>query len=62
MIYQLLNKPTPQSMECVLRKNDDNSFTVLVCTKESSDYQAFLKYQEEGGKVYGADEEIPVNG
>jgi hypothetical protein len=23
------------------------------------DYQAFLKYQEEGGKVYGADEEIP---
>lgn len=26
------------------------------------DYQAFLKYQAEGGKVYGADEEIPVNG
>lgn len=26
------------------------------------DYQAFLKYQEEGGKVYGADEEVPVNG
>jgi hypothetical protein len=23
------------------------------------DYQAFLKYQSEGGKVYGADEEVP---
>ena len=23
------------------------------------DYQAFLKYQAEGGKVYGADEEVP---
>jgi hypothetical protein len=26
----------------------------------NTDYQAFLKYQAEGGKVYGADEEIPV--
>lgn len=25
----------------------------------NSDYQAFLKYQAEGGKVYGADEEVP---
>jgi hypothetical protein len=24
----------------------------------NTDYQAFLKYQAEGGKVYGADEEI----
>jgi hypothetical protein len=29
---------------------------------DNTDYQAFLKYQAEGGKVYGADEEIPVNG
>lgn len=28
----------------------------------NTDYQAFLKYQAEGGKVYGADEEVPVNG
>lgn len=28
----------------------------------NTDYQAFLKYQAEGGKVYGPDEEIPVNG
>jgi ribosomal protein L21E len=27
----------------------------------NTDYQAFLKYQAEGGKVYGADEEIPAD-
>ena len=26
----------------------------------NTDYQAFLKYQAEGGKVYGADEEVPT--
>ena len=25
----------------------------------NTDYQQYLKYQAEGGKVYGADEEIP---
>lgn len=29
---------------------------------DNTDYQAYLKYQAEGGKVYGADEEVPVNG
>ena len=28
----------------------------------NTDYQAFLKYQAEGGKVYAADEEVPTNG
>ena len=28
----------------------------------NTDYQAFLKYQSEGGKVYGADEPIPADG
>jgi len=28
---------------------------------DNTDYQAFLKYQAEGGKVYGADEEIPAD-
>ena len=26
---------------------------------DNTDYQVFLKYQAEGGKVYGADEEVP---
>ena len=26
---------------------------------DNTDYQAFLKYKEEGGKVYDADEEVP---
>jgi hypothetical protein len=25
----------------------------------NTDYQAYLKYKEEGGKVYGPDEEVP---
>ena len=28
---------------------------------DNTDYQVFLKYQAEGGKVYGADEEIPAD-
>lgn len=28
---------------------------------DNTDYQQFLKYQAEGGKVYGADEEIPAD-
>lgn len=28
----------------------------------NTDYQAFLKYQSEGGKVYGVDESIPSDG
>jgi len=28
---------------------------------DNTDYQAFLKYQAEGGKVYGADEEVPAD-
>ena len=27
----------------------------------NTDYQTFLKYQAEGGKVYGADEEVPAD-
>jgi hypothetical protein len=28
----------------------------------NTDYQEFVKYKEAGGKVYEADEEVPVNG
>jgi hypothetical protein len=36
--------------------------TYIPFVQDNTDYQAFLKYQAEGGKVYGADEEIPADG
>ena len=42
---------------CVKRLNDG---AVIPFDPANTDYQAFLKYQAEGGKVYGADEEIPL--
>lgn len=35
----------------------DNAF--IPFDPANTDYQAFLKYQAEGGKVYGADEKVP---
>ncbi len=35
----------------------DNAFIPFV--EANTDYQAYLKYKEEGGKVYGPDEEVP---
>jgi hypothetical protein len=32
---------------------------VIPFDPDNTDYQAFLKYQADGGKVYGADEEVP---
>ena len=37
----------------------DNAF--IPTDSANTDYQQFLKYQAEGGKVYGADEEIPAD-
>jgi len=54
-----------------LGKNDKGQITIIIRVSDNAgipldeantDYQAFLKYQAEGGKVYAADEEVPVNG
>jgi hypothetical protein len=45
--------------QIILRQNDDGSTTSFGINPANTDYQAFLKYQAEGGKVYGADEEVP---
>ena len=37
----------------------DNAF--IPFDPANTDYQAFLKYQAEGGKVYAADETIPAD-
>jgi len=41
-----------------VKRLSDNAF--IPFDPANTDYQAFLKYQAEGGKVYGADEEIPA--
>ena len=43
---------------CILRLQDNAN---IPTDPANTDYQAFLKYQAEGGKVYGADEEIPAD-
>jgi hypothetical protein len=40
-----------------IKRLTDNAF--IPFDPDNTDYQAFLKYQAEGGKVYGADEEVP---
>jgi hypothetical protein len=55
-MYKLFT--SPNSNDFVIRV-DTNTF--IPFDQANSDYQAFLKYQAEGGKVYGADEEIPAD-
>lgn len=40
----------------MVQRLSDNAF--IPFDPANTDYQAFLKYQAEGGKVYGADEEV----
>ena len=42
-----------------VQRLSDNAF--IPFDPANTDYQAFLKYQAEGGKVYGADEEVPAD-
>ena len=49
------NLLTNQPSNVVYRIHDE---TWIPFDPDNTDYQQFLKYQAEGGKVYGADEEI----
>ena len=53
-IIDPITKTTNQTQ--ILRLSDGAS---IPFDPANTDYQAFLKYQAEGGKVYGADEEVP---
>lgn len=55
-MYQLCPNTDLGAATCV-KRIADNAF--IPFDPANTDYQAFLKYQAEGGKVYGADEEIP---
>jgi hypothetical protein len=52
-MFKLHNTPFGQ----VVQRLEDNA--CIPFDPDNTDYQAFLKYQAEGGKVYGADEEVP---
>jgi hypothetical protein len=43
----------------MVQRLSDNAY--IPFDPANTDYQAFLKYQAEGGKVYGADEEVPAD-
>ena len=55
-MYKLRKDSITNQISGVLRLLD-NAFIPM--DEANTDYQAFLKYQAEGGKVYGADEEVP---
>ena len=58
-MYKLV-KPLPMKTEStIILRIEDN--TSIPKDPANTDYQKFLKYQAEGGKVYGADEEIPAD-
>jgi hypothetical protein len=58
-MYKLHKSSTVNAVTAVQRLSD-NAF--IPFDPANTDYQAFLKHQAEGGKVYGADEEIPADG
>jgi hypothetical protein len=56
MYKQVISPFENQEATCIKRLAD-NAF--IPFDPANTDYQQFLKYQAEGGKVYGADEEVP---
>jgi len=56
-MYKLF-KDNLTGWEAVIRLSDG---ACIPKSEDNTDYQAFLKYQAEGGKVYGADEELPAD-
>lgn len=55
-MYKIYNNRNPYERKQVIRLSDN---ACIPFDPANTDYQAFLKYQAEGGKVYGADEEVP---
>ena len=54
-----LNRNGGNSPVSVRMTNEQGELVHIPFDPDNTDYQAFLKYKAEGGKVYGADEEIP---
>ena len=56
MYKQYKNIDGTVAVKAVIRTTDG---ACIPFDPANTDYQAFLKYQAEDGKVYGADEEVP---
>jgi hypothetical protein len=56
IMYKLIKNLITNKTDSVQRLSDG---AYIPFDPANTDYQAFLKYQAEGGKVYGADEEVP---
>jgi hypothetical protein len=57
-MYKLLLATIFGPATSVLRVSDN---ACIPFDPANTDYQAFLKYQAEGGKVYGAEEPLPAD-
>ena len=59
-MYKLINSLKGTPVGVVIQKD---GFSISIpFNPANTDYQEFLRYKEAGGKVYEADEEVPVNG
>ena len=58
-MYKLINDLQGKPYAVFKPNEDGTGGTGIPMNETISEYQAFLKYQAEGGKVYGADEEVP---
>ena len=56
-MYKLVKDYKTGNLLNIVLRVEDNCFISML--DDNTDYQAFLKYQAEGGKVYGADEKVP---
>ena len=57
-MYKQIKSKDGEILNSILRTSDG---ACIPFDTANTDYQQFLKYQAEGGKVYGADEEIPAD-
>ena len=60
-MYKLVNDEITHQPCSISLLKDNVRVASIPFDPDNTDYQAFLKYQAEGGKVYGADEEIPAD-
>ena len=56
IMYRLLEAIPDVQMACVLKDDGNGTKLCIPMSEANTDYQAFLKYQAEGGVVLPADE------